>query len=177
VPMAIASSVGVKVGHSFGEKNIQNLTRYAWTGLAMSVTFMACSAATFALIPQPILSLFGPNSEVMEWGIRLVFWVAIFQVFDGSQVTLSSILRGMGISRPVSIVTFFGYWVIGIPLGWWLGNKMGFEAQGFWIGLSTSLALVALALLVLTLKKISDFAVQWNHDPAAAVLHHSTEQT
>lgn len=177
VPMAIASSVGVKVGHSFGEKNIESLTRYAWTGLAMSVTFMACSAATFALIPEPILNLFGPSAEVMEWGIRLIFWVAIFQVFDGSQVTLSSILRGMGISRPVSIVTFFGYWVIGIPLGWWLGNKMNFEAQGFWIGLSTSLALVALALMVLTLKKISDFAVKWNHDSAAAVLHHTTKQT
>ncbi|MBY0517866.1 MAG: MATE family efflux transporter [Bacteriovoracaceae bacterium] len=159
VPMAIASAVGVKVGHAFGEKNPDMVSRYAWTGLSMSITFMACSALTFALFPRPILSIFGPASDVMEWGVKLIFWVAIFQVFDGSQVTLSAILRGLSISKPVSVVTFIGYWLIGIPLGWILGNKVGMEAQGFWVGLSTSLCLVALSLLILTRKKISDLSV------------------
>lgn len=177
IPMAIASAVGVKVGHAYGEKNTLMMGRFAWTGLAMSVSFMACSALMFAMLPAQLLTLFGPEADVLAWGIKLIFWVAIFQVFDGSQVTLSAILRGLTISRPVSIVTFFGYWVIGIPLGWWLGNKMGMEAQGFWVGLSTSLALVALSLLVLTKKKLSDLSVQLVSDTAAAVFENTAEQT
>lgn len=177
IPMAIASAVGVKVGHAYGEKNSLMMGRFAWTGLAMSVSFMACSALMFALLPAQLLTLFGPEADVLAWGIKLIFWVAIFQVFDGSQVTLSAILRGLTISRPVSVVTFFGYWVIGIPLGWWLGNKMGMEAQGFWVGLSTSLALVALSLLVLTKKKLSDLSVQLVSDPTATVFKHTAEQT
>ncbi len=177
IPMAIASAVGVKVGHAFGEKNVTMMKRFAWTGLAMSVTFMAFSALMFAVLPEQLLSLFGANDDVMAWAIKLIFWVAIFQVFDGSQVTLSAILRGLTISRPVSVITFIGYWVIGIPLGWWLGNKMGMEAQGFWVGLSTSLALVALSLLVLTKKKLSDLSVQLVSDPAAAVFENAAKQT
>ena len=153
------------------------MKRFAWTGLAMSVTFMAFSAVMFAVLPEQLLALFGANDDVMVWAIKLIFWVAIFQVFDGSQVTLSAILRGLTISRPVSVVTFIGYWVIGIPLGWWLGNRMGMEAQGFWVGLSTSLALVALSLLVLTKKKLSDFSVQLVSDPTAAVLEHAAKQS
>jgi len=177
IPMAIASAVGVKVGHAFGERNVTMMKRFAWTGLAMSVTFMAFSAVMFAVLPEQLLALFGANDDVMVWAIKLIFWVAIFQVFDGSQVTLSAILRGLTISRPVSVVTFIGYWVIGIPLGWWLGNRMGMEAQGFWVGLSTSLALVALSLLVLTKKKLSDFSVQLVSDPTAAVLEHAAKQS
>jgi MATE family multidrug resistance protein len=153
------------------------MKRFAWTGLAMSASFMAFSALMFATVPNEILALFGAQADVMEWAIKLIFWVAIFQVFDGSQVTLSAILRGLTISRPVTIVTFLGYWVIGIPLGWWLGNRMGMEAQGFWVGLSTSLALVALSLLILTKKKLLDFTVQLVSDPAAAVLEHPAKQS
>ncbi len=177
IPMAIASAVGVKVGHAYGEKNTLMMRRFAWTGLAMSVSFMTFSAIMFATVPHQLLALFGAQADVMEWAIVLIFWVAIFQVFDGSQVTLSAILRGLTISRPVTIVTFLGYWVIGIPLGWWLGNKMGMEAQGFWVGLSTSLALVALSLLVLTKKKLLDLSVQLVSDPAAAVLENTAKQT
>jgi MATE family multidrug resistance protein len=177
IPMAIASSVGVKVGHAYGEKNPLMMRRFAWTGLLMSVGFMACSALTFALIPTPIIQLFGPEADVLVWSVRLMFWVALFQIFDGSQVTLSAILRGLAISRPVSIVTFVGYWVIGIPLGWWLGNRAGMEAQGFWVGLSTSLALVALSLLILTKKKLSDFSVEFMRDSSAAVLKDAAKQT
>ena len=154
IPLALASAVGVKVGHAYGEKNPDMIQRYAWTGLACSMGFMACSATAFSFIPAPLLQLFGPAPEVVEFGVRLLFWVAIFQIFDGAQVTLGAILRGLGIAKPVTIITFVGYWVIGIPLGWWLGNRMGLEGQGFWIGLATSLSLVSIALFTLTFHKV-----------------------
>ena len=95
---------------------------------------------------------------MIKWGKTILFWVACFQLFDGLQVTLSGILRGLSVTRPSSISIFIGYWIIGIPLGYFLGFHQGMEAQGFWIGLALSLALVALMLgLVLKhqMKKLS----------------------
>lgn len=154
IPMAIASAVGVKVGHAYGEKNSLMIGRYAWTGLICSMSFMACSALTFSLVPRQLLGLFGPASEVVDYGARLLFWVAIFQLFDGAQVTLGSILRGLGVARPVTVITFVGYWVIGIPLGWWMGNMAGLQGQGFWVGLATSLCLVSISLFILAWKRV-----------------------
>lgn len=154
VPLALSSAVGVKVGHAFGERNNTMIRRYAWTGLACSLGFMTFSAATFALFPAALLQFFGPSAEVLAYGVTLLFWVAIFQVFDGAQVTLGAILRGLGIARPVSIISFIGYWVIGIPLGWYLGNIVGYQGQGFWIGLAISLAIVSVALFILTMKRV-----------------------
>jgi MATE family multidrug resistance protein len=83
---------------------------------------------------------------VIDWGKKILFWIALFQLFDGAQVTLSGILRGLSVTRPSSIAIFIGYWIIGIPLGYFLGFHQGMEAQGFWIGLAISLAVVALML-------------------------------
>ncbi len=158
IPMAISSAVGVKVGHAYGEKNLLMLKRYAWTGLALSVGFMACSGLVFSLIPAPLLGLFGPEAAVLAYGIHLLFWVAVFQVFDGAQVTLAAILRGVGISRPVSVVVFVGYWLIGIPMGYYLAHAGGWQGQGLWIGLATSLGLVAVTLFTLAWRRVHAIA-------------------
>lgn len=160
VPMAIASAVGVKVGHAYGEQNAQNLKGYAWMGLKLSMGFMGISGLCAAFFPQGMIAIFGASPEVNHLTINLIFWMAIFQIFDGAQVTLGAILRGINISRPVSIIIFVGYWIIGIPAGWWMANTLGMQAQGFWIGLATSLALVASGLFILTYQKISKFSVQ-----------------
>jgi MATE family multidrug resistance protein len=77
-----------------------------------------------------------------------LFWVACFQLFDGLQVTLSGVLRGLSVTRQSSIAVFIGYWLLGIPLGYFLGFHQNMEAQGFWIGLAVALALVAIMLSV-----------------------------
>jgi len=92
----------------------------------------------------------------LSWGKTLLFWVACFQLFDGLQVTLSGILRGLSVTRPSSIAIFIGYWIIGIPLGYYLGFHGGMEAQGFWIGLAISLAVVAMMLSVVLKKQMKE---------------------
>jgi MATE family multidrug resistance protein len=49
---------------------------------------------------------------------------------------------------------FIGYWIIGIPLGYYLGFEQGMEAQGFWIGLALSLAVVAVMLFFILRNKL-----------------------
>jgi multidrug resistance protein, MATE family len=176
IPMAIASAVGVKVGHAFGEKNPVALKSYAWTGLMMSIFAMSVSALVCSLIPLQLVSLFGAEQAVNTIAVSLIFWMAVFQIFDGSQVTLGAILRGLTISRPVSVIIFIGYWIIGIPMGWYLGNRMNLEAQGFWIGLAISLALVAVGLFILSWQRISQFSANRNNYATTTEFENPTEQ-
>ncbi len=146
IPMSIASAVGVKVGHSYGEKNAHNVRIFSIVSIFAAVSFTAMMGLVTYNFPEAILSTYSVDAEVLHWGRKLLFWVACFQVFDGAQVTLAGILRGLSMTRASSIGIFVGYWIIGIPLGYFLGFHRGLEAQGFWMGLALSLALVALTL-------------------------------
>lgn len=154
VPLSIASAVGVKVGHSYGEKNVNNINAFAQMSLLSSFCFTCLMAAIFYWLPTPILTFYTTDLLVVEWGKRLLLLVCFFQLFDGAQVTLGGILRGMGVTRATSVAIFVGYWLFGIPFGYYLGFYRGFEAEGFWIGLAISLALVAIMLGVILQKKM-----------------------
>ena len=146
IPLSISSAVAVKIGYAYGESNFVSIKTYAHMGLLASFFFAVLMGLSFYLFPQAIISFYTDDLQVIEWGKKLLFWIACFQLFDGAQVTLSGILRGLSVTRPSSIAIFIGYWIIGIPLGYLLGFPLKMEAQGFWIGLAISLAVVAIML-------------------------------
>jgi MATE family multidrug resistance protein len=43
-------------------------------------------------------------------------------------------------------ITLFAYWVIGMPVGWWLGFHQQLGARGMWMGLIAGLSVAALLL-------------------------------
>lgn len=157
IPMSISAAVSVKVGHAYGERNNHAIQIYSQVSLFASFVFTLCMGILFYLFPHAIMSLYTDDILVLDWAKKLLFWVACFQLFDGAQVTIAGILRGLSITRAASISIFTGYWLIGIPLGYYLGFHTGLEAQGFWIGLALSLAIVAVMLGHILRKKLEDF--------------------
>lgn len=154
IPLSISAAVAVKVGHSLGERSLKSIKVYSQMSLFASFIFTLCMGLAFYSFPHGIMSLYTHDEHVLEWAKKLLFWVACFQLFDGAQVTIAGILRGLSITRASSVSIFIGYWVIGIPLGYYLGFHVGLEAQGFWIGLAISLATVALMLGTILYKKL-----------------------
>jgi MATE family multidrug resistance protein len=160
VPLSISAAVSVKVGHAFGEKSTEKINLFSQVSLFTAIFFAMMMGSVFYFFPHPIMALYTSDADVLEWAKRLLFWVACFQLFDGLQVTLAGILRGLSVSRASSIAIFIGYWIIGIPLGYYLGFHQGMEAIGFWIGLTISLAVVALMLGVILKIKMKSLLIK-----------------
>lgn len=154
VPLSISSAAGVKVGHAYGEKSFSHVKTYIIVSLLVAQSFMLCSALMYFSIPSVLLSFFTTDAQVMLWGVQLLFLVGLFQFFDGAQVILTGVLRGLSVTRPASVAIFIGYWVIGIPLGYYLAFQLGMESKGMWVGLAISLAVVAVMLSMILKKRM-----------------------
>jgi len=46
--------------------------------------------------------------------------VAIFQLFDGGQVVSAGMLRGLTDVKVPTVITFIAYWLLALPIGYWL---------------------------------------------------------
>jgi MATE family multidrug resistance protein len=146
IPLAISSSVGVKVGFYYGEKNYLFVRLFAYASLFLSIGYMGISALILSIFPQTVLAPFGTSVEVFSIAKQMLFYAALFQLFDGAQVTLAGILRGLGITKITTFVSLFAYWFIGIPLGYYLANNTELKAVGYWFGLCLALFLVSIIL-------------------------------
>ena len=157
VPFAISNAIAVKVGFANGAENYYDLKRYSFVGLVMSVGFMVCSAFIFANYPRFLTGLFTIDPNLIDICVPILYIVAIFQVFDGLQVALSGIFKGMKQTNIVLISNFTAYWVLFIPLGCYLAFHYNMKLKGFWIGLviaAITLCSIMLAVLTKTLKNL-----------------------
>lgn len=154
IPLSISAAVSVKVGHALGERNFNRISIFSNVSIITSFTFTILTGAFFYFYPETVLSLYTEDTLVLEWATKLLFFVACFQLFDGVQVTMAGILRGLSITKAPSVAIFIGYWVFGIPIGYYLAFHQGQEAVGFWVGLAISLAIVAVILGVMLNKHL-----------------------
>lgn len=146
IPLSISSAVAVRVGSAFGKGDRSLLLTNALSAILISFLFTLISALSFTLMPEVFIRAFTRDNAVILLGVKLMGIVALFQFFDGLQVTLTGILRGMEQTKLSSIVVFIGYWVLGIPFGLLLAYQYELKVFGLWIGLAVSLALVAIIL-------------------------------
>lgn len=152
VPLAISNAIAVKVGFANGAQNIQDLKKYSFVGIVISVGFMACSALIFATFPEFLVGLFTQDTALVKISVPILYILAVFQVFDGLQVALSGVFKGIKKTGVVLLANFVAYWLVSLPLGYVLAFYFGLNLRGFWYGL-VSAAIMLCTIMLSMLKK------------------------
>lgn len=152
IPFAISNAIAIKVGFSNGAGEFENLKKYALTGTAMSVFFMFFSAVIFLSFPKFIVGIFTVDEAIYKIVLPVMIVVGIFQVFDGLQISLAGICKGLKQTDIVLLANFAAYWCVSIPAGCILGLTFNFKLVGFWIGLVLS-AVILCSIMIYKLKK------------------------
>ena len=149
VPLGIGSAAAVRVGQAIGRGDPHAASRAGWTALALGTSFMTCTALGFWLFPRYIVKIYSPDPVVIQASSRLLFVAAFFQLFDGLQAVATGALRGAGDTRTPMICSVLFYWVVGLPLGYFLCFRGNWGASGVWTGLCVALIFIGCALLAL----------------------------
>ena len=152
VALAVSNAVAVKVGFSNGAKNFLDLRRFALSGVIMSEGFMAISVVILLLFPSFIIGLFTTDTQLIKVAVPVVLILAAYQMFDGLQVTLAGIFKGLKNTKIVFIGNLIGYWLIAIPLGTLLAFKYNLNISGYWYGIAIG-GLLLNAILITRLIK------------------------
>jgi MATE family multidrug resistance protein len=118
---------------------------YSLMALAMSV--MTLWALLFIFGKTFLPSLYIDDPDVIAFTASLMIIAAFFQLSDGLQVVCAGALRGLQDVKIPSLLIFTAYWIIALPLGYFLAFPMQLGANGIWIGLFLGLTLTATAMV------------------------------
>ncbi|MFP4282567.1 MAG: MATE family efflux transporter [Opitutales bacterium] len=175
VPLGVMFAASIRVGQARGAGNQAQARQIGWSTIGVAVGFMACVALTFVVgrewLPYLFLSedVGDRAGDVVALASSLLLLAAAFAIFDGAQVTAIGVLRGFRDVRWPTLMTFVAYWVICLPLGFWLafhfdGREQfpgvlatvakwlpegpGLGPHGVWIGLCVGIIAICFAVLV-----------------------------
>jgi len=156
VPFAISAAATVRVGQAVGRGSASEAAAAGWTAIAFGAGFMLAMSAVLVSVPARIAGGFTRDPVVIAAAVPLLLVGAAFQFFDGVQVTATGALRGVGNTHAGLYVQLIGYWVVGVPVGWWLGFRMKWGAVGLWVGLCTGLMIAGVALILVWWRAVSE---------------------
>ncbi len=147
IPLGLAMAITVRVGNAVGRGDAQAVRYAGFCGIGLTLLTQLFSAGLMLGLPHFIASLYTHDTQVIALAMQLLLLAGLFQFSDGIQVASNGALRGLKDTRVPMAITLFAYWVIGMPVGWWLAFRQELGARGMWMGLIAGLSMAALLLL------------------------------
>lgn len=146
-PLGLSSAAAVRVGMFVGARQPERARAAGWLCIGLSITVMSCFALGYLVFRRQLLGCFTQDPAVIALGMKILLIVAFFQMADGTQVSTTGALRGLGNTRAAMFANLIGHYPIGLVSGLLLGFGLGFGVLGIWAGLALGLVCVALLLI------------------------------
>ena len=128
----MGAAVAVRVSYFRGQGDLSAARATASAGFRI-ILVIACVVAVPIFLLRGQLSLwFTDSGEVCALVAQTVIPLMAYQFGDGLQCTFANALRGMAHVKPMMYIAFFSYFIVSLPLGWFLGIRLGYGLVGVW---------------------------------------------
>lgn len=151
VYLGIGTATSVRVAESFGRGDMDGVRDSSRLGMAATLLAGLVVGLVIWLLREPITLALVRGDAVVE-GVAVavalisVMWlVAVATVFDGLQATASMALRAQGMVWWPTLLHVASFFVLMLPLGYWIGLVQGRGAQGMLEAAAVTLILAGLA--------------------------------
>ncbi len=146
IALGVSTAAATRVGQLVGAGH--PIRRTAIAAQLCGLGVMSVFGLVFALIPRQLAQVYSNDPEVIDIAVQLLPIAVAFQLFDGTQVVAFGVLRGAGDVRLPTVFNLVGFWLIGLPLGYWLLVHGGMGVPGVWMGLALALGIVSVLLVL-----------------------------
>jgi MATE family multidrug resistance protein len=128
-------------------------------GFVLEIAVAGTTGLLLLIFRNKIALIFTDDKKVAREAAEAAIFVASYQVFDGLQNVGAACLRAFGRQNVGSIIHFVGYYVVGLPLGAYLGlGAPRWGLSGLWAGAAIALACTSAAELLFA------FTIRWESE-------------
>lgn len=145
IPLGLSMALTVRMGESSHQP--ERRKRIALTGWFLTLIVSCSTAALFIFGGTMVARWYIDHPGIIHLTTSLLFVSGIFQIVDGLQVSTTGMLRGLHDTRHPALIGILSYWIIGIPIGYFLAHYTALGPQGVWWGLAAGLGTAALLLI------------------------------
>lgn len=148
ISLGLSQAGSIRASNAFGRHDQPLIAQIGKTTILMALSWGVFCAILFSIFRMQLPYIFNDNEEVVALSSLLLLFAALFQISDSTQVITAGLLRGIKDVKVPTIFIFIAYWVIGLPLGYYLTFHAGWGAVGIWTGFITGLTGSALFLFL-----------------------------
>ncbi|MBK8491822.1 MAG: MATE family efflux transporter [Saprospirales bacterium] len=140
----ISNAAATLVGQNLGAGHPERAEASAWRAAFYNMIFLLLVAVIYVSGAPQFIRFFADAPAVVDAGALCLRIISAGYIFFAYGMVISQSFNGAGDTRTPTIINFFCFWMMEIPLGYLLATKTGLEHTGVYWAITISETTMAL---------------------------------
>jgi putative MATE family efflux protein len=145
----LSNAAATLVGQNLGAGHPQRAEQAVWRTGLYNMLFLGIIGVVFIFSATPLVRLFTHDPAVVPLAASALRILSYGNIAYAYGMVMLQSFNGAGDTVTPTIVNFFGFWLLEIPLAWWLALHQGLRSTGVFLSIVIAQAAVALAGILL----------------------------
>ena len=145
----LSNAAATLVGQNLGAKKPERAAQSVWQTGFYNMVFLGVIGVFFIVFATPVVRLFVNDPAVVPIAATALRTFSCGNIAYAYGMVMLQAFNGAGDTMTPTIVNFFGFWVLEVPLAWLLAMPAGLRGEGVFLSIVIAQACVAAAGIVL----------------------------
>jgi putative MATE family efflux protein len=145
----LSNAAATLVGQNLGAKQPERAETSVWRTGVYNMLFLGVVGIFFVLFAEPVVRLFTHDPLVVPLAASCLRIISYGNIGYAYGMVMLQAFNGAGDTVTPTIVNFFGFWLLEIPLAYFLAITAGMRANGVYFSIVVAEAFIAGASIIL----------------------------
>nr|QFR37246.1 MATE transporter [Cyberlindnera americana] len=175
IPFAISIASSTRIANYIGAASKKASITSSNACIILSLLVGSVNGIILTVFKTSVIKLFTADPDVISLAEKIIPLAALYQVSDCLSAVTGGILRGQGRQKIAAYCSLVAYYLIALPLGFWLAFGFHLELFGLWIGLTIAIVLLSGLQLISVLNSDWEHIISESLQEALADSHYTDE--
>jgi putative MATE family efflux protein len=140
----LGNAAATLVGQNLGAGKPERAEKSVWQASRFNVAFMSIVGVVFVIWAPAIVGLFTAEEDIQRYGINCLRILGCgYPMYAVGMIVIQAI-NGAGDTRTPSFLNFICFWIVQIPLAYWLATLAGMGPNGVFLAIVISESLLTI---------------------------------
>ncbi|HUL33896.1 MAG TPA: MATE family efflux transporter [Candidatus Eisenbacteria bacterium] len=145
----LSNAAATLVGQNLGARKPERAQISVWRTGFYNMLFLGIVGVFFLIYAAPVVRLFTNDPEVIPLAASCLRILSYGNIGYAYGMVMLQAFNGAGDTVTPTVVNFFGFWILEIPLAYVLALRMGWKASGAYVSIVVAECAIALAGVLL----------------------------
>ena len=145
----MSNAASTLVGQNLGAGKPERAEQSVWKTAQYSTVFLVAVAIPFIIFAEQLIGIFSNDPTVIAYGSDCLRYISYGYGFFAMSMVLTQSFNGAGDTMTPTVINLFCFWMLQIPLAYFLAMVLNVGPQGVFISITVAESLVAIIAYVI----------------------------
>jgi putative MATE family efflux protein len=145
----LSNAAATLVGQNLGARHPDRAERAVWRTGFYNMVFLGSIGLFFTIFATPSVRLFTNDPVVVSIAAAALRTISCGNIAFAYGMVMLQAFNGAGDTITPTIVNLFGFWVLELPLAWWLATHTALHSEGAFLSIVIAQCVIAAISVIL----------------------------